>query len=131
VRIFSFSNVFFWLRLVDRFGSGFLQIPHWLCITVIPLWVAIPSFFGHPCLRLHFPFSQGNGRTFTSLLTTMPVAPPNSRFRSIQNNLDLPNGRMIYHHTYLGTVGNAVNNCVRVSLSQTLASEHSIYLVCN
>jgi len=46
---------------------------------------------------------------------------------SSRNNLDLPNGRMIDHHTYLGTVGNAVNNCVRVSLSQTPASEHSIY----
>ncbi|MDD1622559.1 MAG: hypothetical protein LUQ11_13870, partial [Methylococcaceae bacterium] len=38
-------------------------------------WVAIQSFFGHPCLRLHLPFSQGNGWTSTSLLTTMPVAP--------------------------------------------------------
>ena len=36
---------------------------------------AIQSFFGHPCLHLHFPFSQGNGWTCTSLLTTMPVAP--------------------------------------------------------
>ncbi|MDD1620621.1 MAG: choice-of-anchor L domain-containing protein, partial [Methylococcaceae bacterium] len=40
-----------------------------------PPWVAIQSFFGHPCLRLHLPFSQGNGWTSTSLLTTMPVAP--------------------------------------------------------
>ena len=61
-------------RLGDRFGSSFLQIPHWLCNTVSPPWVAIPSFFGHPCLHLHFPFSLGNGWTFTSLLTTMPVA---------------------------------------------------------
>lgn len=61
-------------RLGDRFGSSFLQIPHWLGITFSPPWAAIPSFFGHPCLHLHFPFSRGNGWTLTSLLTTMPVA---------------------------------------------------------
>jgi hypothetical protein len=33
------------LRLGDRFGYGFLQIPHWRCITVNPLWEAIPLFF--------------------------------------------------------------------------------------
>jgi hypothetical protein len=42
---------------------------------VFPCWVATQSFFGHPCLHLHFPSSQGNGWTFTNLLTTMPVAP--------------------------------------------------------
>ncbi|MFA5923858.1 MAG: DNA/RNA non-specific endonuclease, partial [Methylococcaceae bacterium] len=38
--------------------------------------------FGHPCLRLHFPFSQGNGWTSTSWLTIMPVAPLHYRSAS-------------------------------------------------
>jgi len=33
---------------------------------MIPHWVTIESFFGHPCFRLLLPFSQGKGWTFTS-----------------------------------------------------------------
>jgi len=31
-----------------------------------PRQVATESFFGHPCFRLLFPFSQGKGWTFTN-----------------------------------------------------------------
>jgi hypothetical protein len=40
--------------LGGNFGSGFLQIPHWLPLDrLFPPRAAGRSFFGHPCLHLH------------------------------------------------------------------------------
>ena len=59
-----------------NFDYGFLQIPHWpVVIALPPCKGAYPSasftmtgFFGHPCLRLLIPFSQGLWREFHPLV---------------------------------------------------------------
>lgn len=63
-------------RLSDQFALGFLQIPHRACgFRLMSASRPVPqTFFGHPCLRLYIPSSQGCSRFSDDSLLRMPGA---------------------------------------------------------